>query len=324
MFRNWVFIAVFCLLLLDVSHNASAQMEPFTWEPYDFTITPPDEWQVQTSADELRLFEGEGNGVMGIGADTPTENGPVISVQVITPRSVPMDMQVDVLAQFAPLRRMNSTDGEYDDKTWPTIAAAMILGGRQIGMALVAETFIVTWSAPIDDWEALQPLFIAAIASIEATPATYSTEELLTQRLRWRGLSFAAPADWLLAYAGQGNHILVTSQESRQYFGATFTYGPLILDILDLSVIRQHLTPASLADVDLFVAQPGTIDPATITTEVNEDRLIATALLDSSGKALLIIAPNAAFVVAGIAGEDEWQATERALFEAILDTLSID
>jgi len=316
MFRHSVLTVVLCMLMLGAVYTTDAQAEPFTWEPYDFTITPPDEWEVQTTASELILSEFS------------AEDSPFISVRVVTPKALPPDMDVDVLSGYAPARRVAVDDVTYGDNTWPTVIDEMILGGRQIGMALVADTFIVSWSATVEDWETLQPTFNDTIATISATPVIYTPQELLTQRLTWRSLSFDAPADWIFAYAGQDNHIIVTSQESRMFFGATFSFGPLTLDVFDLSAVRLHVTPATLADVSLFVARPDSIDPDMITTEIDGDLLISSAPLatdaGSVGQALLIVSPDSAFVVAGIAGEEQWQATERALFEAILGTLTIE
>ena len=316
MFRHSVLTVVLCMLMLGAVYTTDAQAEPFTWEPYDFTITPPDEWEVQTTASELILSEFS------------AEDSPFISVVVVPPKSLPTDVDADLLEQYSPSHRSTSRDAQYGENTWPTIDEDLVFGGRQIGMALVAETFIVSWSAPLDSWDNLEPLFVETIASITASPIVFAIEDTLTQRLSWRGLSFDAPEDWIFAWAGQDNHVLVTSQQSRVYFGATFRYGPLTLDVLDVSAVRLHLTPNSLRDFSLFATQPGMFDATAIETEIVGDFSISSAPISQDGqeygRALLMVAPDAAFVVVGVAGEAEWAATERALFEAILGTLTIE
>lgn len=316
--RSCVLLAVTCMIILGFTTVSHAQSEPFTWEPYDFTITPPDSWQVQANENELLLF-----------AEAPTAaDSPVISVVVVPPKILPPDIETDSLAHYSPNRRATSREVAYGDNIWPTIDEEMLFGGRRIAMALIAENFIVTWSAPADNWDAIEPLLTETVASINATPILFSPSDLLTQRLSWRGLSFDAPADWTLMWAGPDNHMLVTSRENQIYFSSTFRYGMLILNIMDVSALRSHLTTTSLDDFSLFALQPEMFDVTAIETEIVGDLSISSAPITDDeqefGQALLIIAPEAAFLLVGVAGEAEWQATERALFEAILGTLTIE
>lgn len=309
---------LFVLLLLTV-WPAAAQENAYTWESYPFTVQLPAGWTAAPDGDRLAL--GAGKDASAAVKGVPPA-GPVVVVQVVEPSAKPEDG----LRNFAPSTQPDIQSASYGSATWLTLALKPT-AGYQGALILVNDTYLVTASAPVDQWEAFQPTLDKLIGSIQAQPAEREPAQRLTQRIAWHGVSFDAPENWTPNWAGSDNLLWASTQAERLYRATNFRARSLGLEIRDLSPMRAMLGPASVADFDTlyYKLKDTQFGPVTnLTVQDIPASQVDFENLSGAGRVVLLLTPRRAFLVVGMAGQEEWAASEKALFEAVLATLKVE
>lgn len=311
-------------LLLVVVPAASAQDETtFTWAPYDFTVTLPDGWVAAGAGGRLVL--GRPGDVNAVVAGEVAE-GTVVVLRVVEPPEVFDGNPYETIASYAPHHRPESSTRQFGGAEWPVVDIPPF-GGRQGMLVRVADTFLVTASAPVDVWADAVPVIDELVASMGATPVSLFGAERLTQQIVWRELSFMTPAHWVLAYAAQDNIYVLTTHFNRLQHSRTFRVHNLMVIIRDYSAVRHMLTPESIPILRTYLYVPedyvfglaGTVDVEGFTA-TSVDFIDIEG--DTAGTAMLLLTPESAYLFAGMAGSEQWIYSEQALFEAIVATLA--
>jgi hypothetical protein len=304
------------LLIVWFAFPVSAKDANYTWNSYPFTISLPEGWVA--TPDDSRL-------VMGVPEDVAKViKGESATGMVVEVHIVPAEERT--LENAAPIPRPTIESVTYGSKVYPTITNIPVMAGRQSHMILVADTFLLTISAPANPAEDFGAITEALVASIEAQPVHLSAADSLTQRLTWRGLSFTVPANWVMSNVGEDNVILITTRMNVLTHGSTFRWSDLMLEIRDLSLMRSVLGADSLPVLSGVFYTPDRYKQTSQTT-ANVHSLPAPSLDFASdseaGRALLVLTPRQAYLLVGIAGKQQWADSESALFEAILAMLTV-
>ncbi len=314
-------IVALSLLLVIVPPVSAQDQTTFTWSPYNFTITLPGGWTATDAGGWLAL---------GLPADVDAvlagevAQGAVVIVQV----TEPPPGERETLPEYTLDYRLEVVVRQFGDAEWPTVDIPP-LGERQGMLVRVADTFLITASAPTDMWTDFVPTLNALVASIQATPVTWTAAERLTQAIAWRELSFMTPENWIVGHAGQDNAYLLTTNYNRLQMAQTFSLQGLIVLMRDYSEIRSLLNPESLKRLQFFWYTPdqyafGEIEEGALGgfTAASAAFTDTAAEPGTAGRAMLLLTPGSAYLFVGMAGGEQWQASEEALFEAILATLA--
>jgi hypothetical protein len=106
--------------------------------------------------------------------------------------------------------------------------------------------------------------------------------------------------------------------------GQTFRLTHLQISIRDLSYARPLLSAESLRIIGTIYYRP----EDGVDNDIQELNLdgVAAYSLDSNpaGQAVLLLTPDHAFLMVGISDLETWLPSEKALFEAMLATVSIN
>jgi hypothetical protein len=304
-----------------------AQEEIYNWGDYPFEITLPDGWVAIEEGDSLILALPDdaeriitGQPVMGLSATVyllpPTTD--IISIN-----------ETYWLGDFLSGGRDDALDVDLESYTygaqrWTTADIPDAGGGLRGWMTLVAQTYLITAVAPADNWDEYVPTLDDMIASIIAEPVPEIRPPALTQRFTWRGLSFSTPEGWMIASVGGNYEVIATTHLDRLIAGQTFRFTHLQISIRDLSYARPLLSAESLRIIGTIYYRPEDGVDNDI-QELNLDGVAAYSLdINPAGQAVLLLTPDHAFLMVGISDLETWLPSEKALFEAMLATVSIN
>lgn len=304
---------VLSLMFVLMTSTITAQ-ETYTWEPYDFTVTLPAGWQVADSnSDDLLLMDSASDALVRVTLipDLDAVEGIAQSIRSFIPVS-PTDMG----------RAEITIDGE----TYETIAELPTIGGRQV-LIIQLETYMITASAPVEQWDAFYPTLETIISGIDAGPSFNTT---LTQRIAWRDIEFMAPSDWDILYSGLGSGYRFGAWGTALEMNQAARIPALMMDMRDVSLFRDILDQDSLPVLrtQFFVggeAQLGQIESSemgdlTIYSADFEGELLGQL----AGHAMLVVGDEYAYLIVGMATADVWEASERDLFVAIIETMQFE
>jgi len=296
-----------CIMVLLVLVLPVQGQETFTWEPHDFTVTVPEGWQVRESGVEDILLTNDANDATVRVTWKPSMAYSGITIEDFTPYASP-DAESIIIG----------------DETYDVLTDIPVIGGRQVMLINIADTYLMTASAPADMWDDFYPTLEAIITSIEASP---NNDPLLTQPIHWRDISLMTPADWRIFDAGRPDIYVLSSRETRLAFAATFQMQQLSMDVRDVSFLRDVLDADSLRVLRaaFFIGSRYEIGPV----ETMEQDGIKIYGADFSGdigqgRVMLFVSPDFAYLVAGMSIPEAWEASERDLFVAIIETMQFE
>lgn len=321
--RLTIFVVVILAAASSLPLHAQGGGARQTWPPYDFSFVLPDGWTASPTPERLVL--GLPDDVSAIN-EGRTPAGTVVVVWVVEPNG---NDPGAIAAQYSPEARPEVTNRAFGTATWPALNIPP-LGDRQGMLVVVAQTFLVSASGPAADWQAVQPVIDGLIASVQASPAQRSPAERLTQPVQWRDLRFKVPGNWLSVPVQPQDAVVWTTYETRLLMERDFQLHHLILVIRDLSPLQPQLTLETALSIRSYWYQPDTNQAGPITTSQIGGFDAARQNFDvpgeggGRGQAVTLQTPGALYLVVGMAGTEDWNTTDRDLFEAILATLEKD
>jgi hypothetical protein len=319
-------IATIIVLILVIS-TTHAQDGQFRWEPHPFWVSLPEGWTAVEDAGRLLMATPEDIELVKAGEPS---TGLAVVVQIAQPPpQIPGGSEVTTPLSFLGAGRRDALDLEVEDRlylveTYPTVDIPAN-GSRQGRLVLIADTFMLTATAPVGLWDDVLPTLDYLIESVIAVPIEASRPPELTGQITWHGLNFRVPEDWMIENNGNDYGIIATTEADRRYRGATFSHNNLTVLIRDLSFARPILEPESL--FELSVIGFGMWDDLTGFREEVYNEFIAYVADfpdpdNDPGTVMLLMSPYHAYLVVGTAGTNQWAASEQLLFENILQTMT--
>ncbi len=322
--RHIVILLTLALLwsLLPVSAQGDGDQR-LVWSPYDFSVEIPAGWTSHMTSERLLLGTQEAIDAVQAGR---LPDGVIVEIEVVEP-AVANDAFLLEGYQF--LRDFTVEPVQYGDAEWLTMEMPPSIGTRQGKMVLVAQTFRLTASGSTATWwEVDEQTVNTLIASIHATPVQRPAPDRLTQTIAWRNLRFRAPNHLNPCAVADGveQTLWLINQDSRLRVSRTFEFNILYFFVRDLSPLRHMLTPADTLLVEGLMYDPTNIDQQSLEDyELAGYPAVRAEFMygDAPGIAVAVKTPSSLYLIFGQAGAEEWEATERDLFEAILATIEI-
>ena len=317
-------IAISLVLLLIVVSAIYAQGEDYTWEPHDFTVTLPEGWVA---------IEDSGHLILGMAEDAERlKNGMPLSDMVVLVQVVQQLPQTPNDTDWTPMGFLDVgrddfldlevEERSYGTSSYPTVDTP-VHGSLRGRLVFVADSFMLTATAPSEMWEDALPALDNLIASIAASPVQIIRPPELTAQITWHGLSFRVPEDWQYSNIGNYYGIVATTFADNRYFGATFRYNNLMIGIRDLSFARPMLGPESLSDLSMRFFSTGDVLTGFREETYNDFIGYVADFADEAGSVVLLMSPYNAYLVVGVAGEHQWRISEQRLFENMLETMML-
>lgn len=313
-------IAIISLLLILVcAPTVKAQDDSFyTWEPYDFSISLPESWTAIEAHERLYLGlpDDVNAAIAGEGV-----TGMVVHVTVIPAGLLPSELMNTALTG-----RTRDFEGWVDvahgDTIYPT---ANIAAHDRVGrLVIVAQTYVVVGSFPEGTAADSGLIFEEMIATIVAEPVASTAEDYAEFTFEWHGLQLRVPRNWEMGNVTDPNLLFMTTLENRRQIAATFSQQDLILLIRDVSLVQILLSLDDVGNIGIFYYVPEMLEFEPIESrKIGEFEASQVNFRDdnTSGQAILLMRPGNAFLVVGMAGHEQWQASEQALFETIVDSI---
>ena len=219
-------IIIVLFLMIPTVH---AQYAQFHWEPHPFWVSLPEGWIAVEDAGRLLMATPED--VELVKAGEPSA-GLAVVVQIIQPPpQAPQGSVVTALPEFLNAGRRDALALEVEDRlylveTYPTVDIPAN-GSRQGRLVFLADTYMLTATAPVDLWDDVLPTLDYLIESVIALPIESSRPPQLTGQITWHGLNFRVPEDWLVGSAGNDYGIIATTEADRRQDS-----GPGSVDVL--------------------------------------------------------------------------------------------
>jgi hypothetical protein len=305
-----------------------AQEDVYNWGDYPFALTLPDGWVAVENGDSLIIGSPDDTERVMAGQSV---TGLALVAHIVP--SPPGDSSRSIedywLSDFLSAGRNDILDVEpksysYGAQIWTMADIPDAGAGLRGRMTLVAQTYLITAVAPVEQWDEFVPTLDAIIASITAEPIPEIRPPALTQRFTWRGLSFSTPESWIIASAGGSYEVIATTHIDRLIAAQTFRFTHLQISIRDLSYARPLLGAESLRTMRALAYNPEDAVGSDI-VELSIDSVAAYSLdINPAGQAVLLLTPDHAFLMVGISDLETWLPSEKALFEAMLATVSIN
>lgn len=323
--RLAVFIFAFTIIGA-ISVRAQDDGNRVQWTPYDFSIFLPDGWITSQTAEYMILSAPDDINAMDNG-ETPT--GTIVMVEIVEAAFSPEDnYTLEVAAENLPTPS-KPEEHQFGDLTLMAVEIPPV-GDRQGIIVVVADTYCVTASGPADQWASQLPMIETMIASIQAEPAQRAPADRLTQTIQWYDVRLRVPDNFQIGTIGPVEHMLyLISFENRLYLSRTFQHKELAVTLRDFSAIRHLFTLESLILSNemfgAFGAGSG-VNFGEITMSEIGGFEAASADFEFSdgspvGRIVALRSPDSLYLMVGVSERDQWEATERDLFEAILATL---
>jgi len=311
------------ILLFVPTSTAVPQGEVYTWGTYNFAFSLPDSWTAAEDGDS-RLVLGVPDDVNRVLAGE-LASGLVVDVRVVPPPLEELRGRNAIEDFVASNRGLTLDDRTYGSRTLPTVDMPPV-GGRRTRLVLVADTFLITASAPASLWEETFPILDALLASIEAQPVSPPNPLPLTQHFTWRDISFDVPSDWFMGSMGNNLSMVSMTNANRIFGGATFQYLQLVITVQDHSYIRSALSPDSLPGLEAPFYEPDGALGNPIRQDVNGIPAASVEFVSGvgRGKAVLLLSPRSAYLFVGFSDADTWAKSEGALFESVLATVHLE
>lgn len=306
------------LITFILSFTSLAQDETYTWEPYGLTVSIPDGWVVSPAEKNDMLVI-----MLGNDADLP-----VISIVATGNVSLLDEVLFDAISSR---RRI---EGETDANGYIVAEDFMSeMENRRTDMIQLNSHYMLFASAPRELWDGFAPELEIFLESIVDAPLYDVTHDLLlTKPVRFGNISLTVPADWVMASTGPYHNLTVIgSERERRNIGATFASNELSIELKDLTAMRAVLSEDILYSAQLFyvdlVDDPQAFDITPLEPIDIGDTIITGIEYTSdrmAGRAYYIRNADHAFLLAGKANPDMWDASEKALFEAIFATITVE